>query len=52
MTYEDFNFLYIKFTGNTNGIKLTDTVHSDGQEIKKFLELAIKLYEDGLIEQS
>ncbi len=43
MTYQDFNHIYYKFTGNEKGIRPTDSIQTSGQELKEFVEFALKV---------
>ncbi len=46
MTHQDFNHIYFKFTGNKKGIRPYQRISTTADEIKEFIELAIKLYEE------
>lgn len=48
MTYQDFNYIYYRFTKNKRGIRPYDRISTDGYELKEFVELAIDiLVEEG-----
>lgn len=42
MTHQDFNHIYVKFTGNKKGIKSYDSIKTTGEELKDFVEFALK----------
>ena len=42
MTHQDFNHIFYQFTGDKQGIKPTDRLSTTGQELKEFIEFALK----------
>ena len=42
MTQQDFNHIYFKFTGSKKGIKPSDYIKTSGEELKEFVEFALK----------
>lgn len=43
MTHQDFNHIYYKFTGVKEGVKPYDNIKTTGEELKEFLEFAMKM---------
>jgi hypothetical protein len=43
MTHQDFNHIYVKFTGNKKGVKSYDQINTTGGELKDFVEFALKV---------
>ncbi|MFY0629585.1 MAG: hypothetical protein JXR05_04335 [Flavobacteriaceae bacterium] len=42
MTHQDFNHIYVKFTGNKKGIKSSQHITTTAEELKEFVEFALK----------
>jgi hypothetical protein len=42
MTHQDFNHLYYQFTGNKKGVRPYDRLSTTGQELKDFVEFALR----------
>ena len=42
MTHQDFNHIFHQFTGSKKGIKPTDQLKTTGQELKDFVEFALR----------
>jgi hypothetical protein len=42
MTYQDFNHIYYTFTKNEKGIRPYDKITTTGDELKEFLEHAMR----------
>ena len=42
MTHQEFNSIYYQFTKNERGIKLNETIRTNGYELKEFLEFAVQ----------
>jgi len=42
MTYQDFNHIYYTFTKNEKGIKPYDKITTTGDELKEFVEHAMR----------
>lgn len=46
MTYQEFNNIYYLFTKNKRGIRPWEQLRTTGDELKEFIEFAIKKIKD------
>lgn len=43
MTHQDFNHIYVRFTGNKKGVKYHERITTSAEELKEFVEFALKV---------